>query len=191
MFATLLVADGRAVELDAQLARLAGSLDALHGLPLPDVEARIAAAARELGNGRLRVDVTADALVTLVSGPPPATTSVALRPWTVPGGLGPHKWRDRRLVDALTAASDGAVPLLVDADGAVLEAAWANVFVRGRDGVLRTPPADGRILPGVRRAALLAEGAIEAELTLDDLEAAREIVLTSALRAVPATLARP
>jgi para-aminobenzoate synthetase/4-amino-4-deoxychorismate lyase len=190
VFATLLVADGRAMALEAQLARLAGSLGALYGLALPGLAERIAAAARELGDGRLRVDVTADGIVSLVGGPPPATASVVLRPWTVPGGLGPHKWRDRRLVDALTAASDGAVPLLVDADGAALEAAWANVFARGADGVLRTPPADGRILPGIRRAALLAEGAVEASLTLDDLEAACEIVLTSALRAMPATLAR-
>jgi para-aminobenzoate synthetase/4-amino-4-deoxychorismate lyase len=191
VFATLLIAGGRAVALEAQLARLAGSLDALYGRTVPDLGERIAAAARELGDGRLRVDVTADGIVTLVCGPPPATGAVVLHPWTLPGGLGPHKWRDRRLVDALTAASGGAVPLLVDADGAVLEASWANVFARGADGVLCTPPADGRILPGIRRAALLAEGAVEAKLTFEDLAAASELILTSALRAVPATLAAP
>ena len=188
VFATLLVADGRADALEAQLARLRGSLDVLYGLPLPDLEARIAAAATELGDGRLRIDVTADGAVSFTTGPPPADAPVAIRPWTVPGGLGPHKWRDRRLVDALTAASGGAVPLLVDADGAVLEAAWANLFVRGPDGIWRTPPADGRLLAGIRRAALLAEGAVEAELTLGDLAASGELLLTSALRAVPARL---
>jgi para-aminobenzoate synthetase/4-amino-4-deoxychorismate lyase len=188
VFATLLVADGRADALDEQLARLAGSLDALYGLPLPDLEARIAAAARLVGDGRLRVDVTADGAVAFTTGPPPANAPVPIRPWTVPGGLGPHKWRDRRLVDALTAASEGAVPLLVDADGAVLEASRANVFARGADGIWRTPPADGRILPGIRRATLLAEGAVEAPLMLADLAAATQILLTSAARAQPARL---
>ena len=40
-----------------------------------------------------------------------------------------------------------------------------------RDGRLLTPPARLGLLPGVLRASLLAEGrAVEAELTLDDLE---------------------
>jgi para-aminobenzoate synthetase/4-amino-4-deoxychorismate lyase len=190
VFATVLVQDGRAVALAAQLERLAGSLHALYDLAAPaGLAARVEAEARRLGAGRLRIDATPDGAVALSTGPPPGTDPATLRPWTLPGGLGPHKWRDRRLLDALTAASDGAVPLLVDADGAVLEAAWANVFARGADGALRTPPADGRILPGIRRATLLADGAIEAPLTLDDLAAARELLLTSALRAVPARLA--
>ncbi len=45
-------------------------------------------------------------------------------------------------------------PLLVDADGTVLEAAWGNVWVLEGDALL-TPPADGRILPGVTRSLLL------------------------------------
>jgi para-aminobenzoate synthetase/4-amino-4-deoxychorismate lyase len=190
VFATILAEAGRAVALGAQLDRLAASVSTLygHGLP-PGLAGDIEAASAALRTGRIRVDVTADGVVALTTGAPPGGGPVVLRPWTLPGGLGPHKWRDRRLVDALTAASDGAVPLLVDADGAVLEAAWANVFARGPDGVLRTPPADGRILPGIRRAALLAEGAVEAPLTLGDLAAADALLLTSALRAVAARLA--
>jgi para-aminobenzoate synthetase/4-amino-4-deoxychorismate lyase len=188
VFATVLVEAGRPVALAAQLERLAASLAALYGLPAPDLTARAEAAARQLGAGRLRIDAAPDGAVELSTGPPPGDDPVVLWPWTLPGGLGPHKWRDRRLIDALTAASGGAVPLLVDADGLVLEAAWANVFARGADGVLRTPPADGRILPGIRRGALLAGGAVEAQLTLDDLADAGELLLTSALRAVPARL---
>ena len=37
-------------------------------------------------------------------------------------------------------------PLLLDADGTMLEAAWASVLIE-RDGVLYTPREDGRILP--------------------------------------------
>jgi para-aminobenzoate synthetase/4-amino-4-deoxychorismate lyase len=134
------------------------------------------------------VDVAAGGAIEVTTGPPPTQDAVTLLPWTVPGGIGPHKWRDRRLIDALTAASHGATPLLLDADGLVLEASWANVFALGPDGVWRTPPADGRILPGIGRAARIATGAIEVPLTLDDLAAARRIELTSALRAVAATL---
>lgn len=48
-----------------------------------------------------------------------------------------------------------AVPLLVDLDGALLEAAWANLLLVTADGALVTPPLDGRILPGVTRARTL------------------------------------
>ncbi len=46
------------------------------------------------------------------------------------------------------------MPLLVDADGSVLEAAWGNFWLLEGDALV-TPPADGRILPGVTRALLL------------------------------------
>jgi para-aminobenzoate synthetase/4-amino-4-deoxychorismate lyase len=194
VFETLRVADGRPVALEAHLARLAASARALYGLALPDGLAERAAAAATAPSagaspdGRLRIDLRPDGTMTLATGPLPASDPLALRAWTVPGGLGPHKWADRRLVEALEAASDGAAVLLVDAGGAVLEAGRANVFARGSDGIVRTPPADGRILPGVHRARLLAEGAaIEAELSLDDLLAATDVWLTSALRSVPVT----
>jgi para-aminobenzoate synthetase/4-amino-4-deoxychorismate lyase len=67
----------------------------------------------------------------------------------------------------------------------VLEAAWANVWIEDGDGALLTPPADGRILPGVTRASLLAlPAAREAALTLADLGRARAILLTSSVRLV-------
>jgi para-aminobenzoate synthetase/4-amino-4-deoxychorismate lyase len=191
VFETLLVRDGRVVELDRHLQRLAASLAALYGRALPaGLDERIAAAARSLpGAGRVRVDAGPGG-VTVVGGALPPDPPATLRVWTVPGGVGPHKWADRRLLAALEVASPGATPLLVDADGAILETTRANVFARGRDGVLRTPPADGRILPGIRRATLLADGAaVEAELSLDDLRAAVELVVTSALRTVTVALA--
>ena len=88
-----------------------------------------------------------------------------LHPYTLPGGLGAHKWRDRTLVDALT-----QTPLLLDADGTVLEAGWANVLIR-RGGILLRPRADGRILPGTTLPP-----AEEADLTLADLRRADEIL---------------
>ena len=72
-------------------------------------------------------------------------------PALLPGGLGRHKWVDRRLLAGLEQRL-GAVPLLVDLDGDVLEAAFANIWIAEHD-VLVTPPLDGRFLPGTARGA--------------------------------------
>ena len=102
-----------------------------------------------------------------------------LHPYTLPGGLGAHKWRDRTLVDALR-----QTPLLLDADGTVLEAGWANVLIR-RGGILLRPRADGCILAGTSLPA-----AEEADLTLTDLRRADEILVSSSIAGVaPAVLA--
>jgi len=133
----------------------------------------------------LRIDApTADRSRLRYPAPPPGT--VVLRPVPLPGGLGPHKWRDRRLLEAYEADDPAAMPLLLDADGRVLEASRASVVVRAPDGTLYTPPADGRILPGITRALA---GARERELTVEDLRAAPALYIASALRGLhPATL---
>ena len=112
-----------------------------------------------------------------------APAAVALEPRALSGGLGRHKWLDRPQDPAW---------LAVDLDGTVLEAAWANVFLLDDDGVLVTPPADGRILPGLTRSRLLAAEHLStrvAPILLDELTGARAIVLTSSVRlATPAGL---
>jgi len=136
-------------------------------------------------DGRLRVLLAPDGAVAVEAhAEPAAATDVALQPRALAGGLGPHKWLDR------PHAPDW---LAVDLDGTVLEAAWANVWIETADGALLTPPADGRILPGITRARLLAHAsAREARLTLTDLRAARAILLTSSVRLVsPAGLRQP
>ncbi|MDQ3742171.1 MAG: aminotransferase class IV, partial [Actinomycetota bacterium] len=62
----------------------------------------------------------------------------------------------------------------------VLEAAWANVVIVEGDALI-TPPDDGRILPGVGRAALAAT---EDEVDLQRLERADAVLLVNALRGV-------
>jgi para-aminobenzoate synthetase/4-amino-4-deoxychorismate lyase len=182
VFETLLVADGEAQRLDAHLARLAGSLTELYGRALPaGLEARAHALARTArGRARLRIDVVPPADAELsIAAVRPRELPIVLHPYTLPGGLGAHKWRDRALVDALT-----QTPLLLDADGAVLEAGWANVLIR-RGGIVLTPRNDGRILPGTS----LPE-AEEADLTLADLRGADEILVCSSIAGVvPAVLA--
>ncbi len=105
------------------------------------------------------------------------------------GGLGPHKWADRRPLDAIATP---ALPLLFDQGDEVLEAGRANVFA-GRDGALFTPADDGRILPGIARAGAIAaarEAGIEVRegpLTRADLFAADEVFLTGSIRGVEPT----
>jgi para-aminobenzoate synthetase/4-amino-4-deoxychorismate lyase len=118
-----------------------------------------------------------------------------LEPFTVPGGIGPHKWIDRQLLAGLASVvAAGVEPLLCDLDGFVLETARANLFMVSVDGVLVTPPADGRILPGVSRARVLQRAA-ELGLTTDirplglgELSEAAELFLTGSLAGVEPAL---
>ena len=188
VFETVLVEDGRAVALEAHLERLAASMRSLYGVALPPTVAAgaRAAAAETRERSRLRVQSDPGGAVRITvssAGPLYALQYPArLEPFTLPGGLGAHKWRDRRLLDALAALARGAVPLLIDTDGCVLEAAHANVWIV-EDDELITPPADGRILPGTVRAAILAGGraAREESIDLDRLACADEVFLTSSI----------
>lgn len=185
VFETLLARAGRVQALDAHLQRLSDSVAKLYGSTLPaDLTERVRALAEnDPRPRRLRVRAIPahELLIELTSSTPPGSTGVTCHPVVVSGGLGPHKWVDRRLVDGL--GRDGSVPLLIDSDGELLEAAWANVWLI-EDGQLLTPPADGRILPGVTRALLLAldPAAREGPITLARARAADAVFLTSALR---------
>ena len=161
MFETLLVRGGELVAVEEHVDRLAASAAELYGLALDrakladDLRERVARRCPTVSSAR--VVLRPDGALTAETAPlPDASAPLTLAPVVVPGGLGAHKWRDRRLVDALTAAVGTATPLLVDLDGTLLEASWGNVFVVDGDGALSTPPLDGRILPGVTRARTLA-----------------------------------
>ena len=204
VFETLRVVNGEVQALEAHVKRLESSLRELYGQPLPsEALARLHATyARDAPRGavqRMRIDVEPrdgrlGVAIAVDAARPDITAPVALAPVTLPGGLGAHKWRDRSLLDSL--GSD-PVPLLVDEDGSVLEAAWANVWtLRGQR--LTTPPASGRILAGVTRALLLERAsalgltATEQPIMFDELRAADAIVLTSSVRlAVAAGLGAP
>jgi para-aminobenzoate synthetase/4-amino-4-deoxychorismate lyase len=187
---TLAVHDHEAIEIDLHLGRLAASAASVLGRGLePGLRDALIDAARDAppGRHRLRVDVGPDGTSFALRPAAPASPApIALAPVLLPGGLGAHKWRDRALVEAL-AAELGAVPLIIDADGAVLEAAHANLFLV-EDDMLITPPADGRLLPGVTRARVLAAGGPEAvreePVDLDRLQAADAALLTSSVALV-------
>jgi para-aminobenzoate synthetase/4-amino-4-deoxychorismate lyase len=194
VFETLLVQDGRPGRLEQHLARLSASLAELYGAELdPGVAARALDAAAGAGAGRARMRILAEhdgsVAITLSHSPIPDAPAEAalLTPFLLPGGLGAHKWSDRRLLEELAACAPGTVPLLLDTDGQVLEAAHANVWIV-EDATLLTPPADGRILPGITRAGLLSgePSAREEPLELARLEKAEAVFLTSSI-----TLRRP
>ncbi len=188
VFDTALVVDGRVVEGAAHRERFGAST----GLDAGPASDAAVAALEGAGAWRLRVDD--------VDGRPVTTTSAVARPavleggWDeveialveVPGGLGPHKWVDRDLVQDLERRHAPFVPVLCDGDE-VLEATWGNVLaVVG--GCLCTPPLDGRILPGVTRRALL-DIAVDlgvpvaiGPLGADQLATADAVLLTSAVR---------
>jgi para-aminobenzoate synthetase/4-amino-4-deoxychorismate lyase len=198
VFETLLVRGGVPVDARAHLARLARSVSALYGEEPPDdLHARVVAAAAAAPLQRLRVvaapsgsvpgalhiEIDAEPLA-----PEPAPDAVTLAPAVLPGGLGAHKWRDRRLLDELAERLD-AVPLLLDLDGDVLEAAYANLFIVEGTHLI-TPPLDGRQLPGTVRARVLAlHPALEERISLDRVAAADELLLASSIRGIhPARL---
>jgi para-aminobenzoate synthetase/4-amino-4-deoxychorismate lyase len=198
VFETLLVLGGRPVELAAHMARLRASVGALFAAPVPDgAREALLERAQGLRVGRARLDVAPDRSGVLAADVRTAPVDPAivfpgidrgarLVPLTVPGGWGAHKWADRALLDAH--APDGGVSLIVDEDGTVLEAARANVFIVEGETIL-TPPADGRILPGVTRARVIELLAAREEIvSLERLATADEVFLTGAVRGIePAT----
>ena len=196
VFSTLLVRDAAAVDLEAHLARLRGSVETLYGQTLPgDLERRVEEAVAGRAGGRLRLlvapangDVAAVEVACEQWAAADDPESLTLVAFALPGGLGAHKWRDRRLLAELERRG-GGVPLFVDLDGEVLEAGHANVWIV-EDATLVTPPLDGRLLAGAvrqRLPAAAAEAGLEAReepLTLARVAAADEVLLTSSLRGV-------
>ena len=142
---------------------------------LPEITARSAAGAQQIP-----------------TRPAAAAEEITLRPMTVAGGIGGQKWRDRRLLAELAvragAAADEQV-LITDETGEILETDKANVFAV-IDGVLLTPPADGRLLPGTTRAAIMRAARDhgirvgQKPLTLDELADASEVFVTNAVAGV-------
>lgn len=198
VFETLLVVGGEPMEAAGHLNRLGRSLAEIYGVELPGGASELLhATAAGVDLGRLRVTAVPRAEVVdidLEARPvdpalmfPPA--GAALREVDRPGGHGPHKWVDRRGMDHPDA---GPGQLICDGPD-LLEAGWANLFAV-REGTLWTPPADGRILAGMARAAVLeiarGEGieTQEQPLSASDLLEADETFLTNSIRGIePAT----
>lgn len=85
-----------------------------------------------------------------------------------------HKTSDRGFYEdaqAVARTHGAQETIFVREDGLLTEGCVTNLFVRGPDGILLTPPARLGLLPGVLRQSLLEQGlAREAELRIEDLE---------------------
>lgn len=202
IFESLLICGGRAIELDAHLTRLQESAHLLYGISLPDRLASDVVAQARRGSPCARLAIDLDPRrgpghqITYRSRElspgtvfPPAAGGIEVEILRLHNGLGAHKWRDRRLVDDGSGPDEHLQPLIVDAEGRVLETGRGNLFAI-RDGVLRTPPLDGRILPGIGRRRVLEIAARRGlavrvgDVTLDDLAGAQEAFSTNAVRGI-------
>jgi para-aminobenzoate synthetase/4-amino-4-deoxychorismate lyase len=177
VFETILAVDGEPVLLDQHLGRLAASVRELYGERLPQ---RIDLDVPGAGAWRIRIVFEPGRGITVEWLPAsfPAEPLPEPEPLVLPGGLGAHKWVDRALVE-------GQEPLIVDLSGELLETGSGNLFIVEGD-TLVTPPADGRILPGVTRAEVLrlAGSAREEAIDLERMRAADEVFVTSAIRVI-------
>ncbi len=203
VFDTLLITDGVAVDVGAHVARLDSSVRAVYGQTVRAglEEAVHRKAAGLVGRHALRIDAVPaggggaagpraadDVRVRMTTRP--ITDDVdawSLVPRVIAGGLGAHKWVDRRAL--AHEARPGRDLLVLDADGSVLETGRASLFLVHDDGV-HTPPLDGRILPGTGRARvidrLLDAGipVVQHRITTGDVARATEVFVTNALRGV-------
>lgn len=185
---------------DRHLARLAATA-AHFGLPFAArPELRAAAGALLLANGHsgdvLRLQLvpgTSGVAVVLTTRARSPVSRVRLLPTVVarPAGGPPadRKAAPRTFYDGvLQQAQDGGADdgIVVDRDGAVLETATCNLWLR-LDGVWTTPPLDGRVLPGIARAVLLerarANGVevVERSVDLGHLASAGALAVTNAV----------
>jgi len=212
LFETIRVYRGDAPWWDAHWTRLSAGAHRL-ALPLPD-QAQVRSEARMLfddgGDGVLKLLVTRGAGARGYAPPATAipTWSVARHP--LPAVVAPLRLHPcslrlavqpalaglkhcNRLEQVLARAEADAAGadegLLLDADGHVVSATAANLFVL-RGGAWLTPPVDRCGVAGVCRAQLLpALGASETRLACDDVAGAEALFLCNAVRGILAVAA--
>lgn len=210
VFETLKVLAGEPLALTRHLNRLVRSCSIL-GLQPPDVGAIRAAVGEVIGSepeashlGRLRITCTGGTgplasdrevgsqttIIALRSMQPwPAATSVVLVPWARnerSAVVGAKTTSYAENVVALDWAhqrgfSEG---LFANTRGELCEGTGTNVFVV-KEGRVLTPPTASGCLAGITRELLLDWGlAAEATLSIEDLQTAEEVFVTSSTRDV-------
>jgi len=197
---TLRLDDGAFVDVEAHLARMAEA--AAHfgfASPIDSARAALDALRGAHAGGRWRVRLLASRAgvaraqaFALAPTPSPVRVRLAERP--LAGSTGEFvrfKTTQRAHYDAFAPAADEAFDtLLWNERGELTEFTRGNVALR-IDGRWLTPAFSCGLLPGIARARLLREGAIdEAVLTRDDLARAEALAFFNSLRGwLPATLA--
>ncbi|MFA7248887.1 MAG: aminotransferase class IV [Dehalococcoidia bacterium] len=212
-FETMLARGGRVFRVEAHLDRLEAGLRGMGVAPPP--RASTVAAIEEtlrangLPDASVRLTVTAGSgrspdlraarapCVIVTADPPPArpapprlqvaTARIDARRPLAGAKSGQFLTYLLARAEVRDAGADDA--LLLNHDGAVVEAAAANIFIL-RDGGLETPPIADGPLPGITRAALievarsLGVPVMERTLRVPDLARAAAILLTSSIAGI-------
>jgi para-aminobenzoate synthetase/4-amino-4-deoxychorismate lyase len=186
--------------LELHLQRMEGSADYFgfrfdRGLVQEALEKAVAG--WQDGPARVRVTLARDGSVEASMSPAPQDSSKPLqlaiddRPVDPTDAMLFHKTTRRERYDRARARHPGADDvLLVNTRGEVTESTIANVAVK-LGQAWWTPPVDCGLLPGVGRAAMLAEGSLaERRISVEELRGAEGIALVSSVRGFrPAALA--
>ncbi len=212
-FETMLARNGRVFRLGAHLDRIEGGLRAMRVAPplCADLERAVVEtlAANGLSEASVRLTVTAGhghvpdlraasaplVIVTVDALPPrPASPRLLVVATRIDARRALAAAKSAQFlpyllarVEAREAGFDDAV--LLNHDGAVVEAATANLFIVRNDGI-ETPRIEDGPLPGVTRAALIevARGlgvtVAERRIDLGDLALAEAVLLTSSVAGV-------
>jgi branched-chain amino acid aminotransferase len=206
LFETLRVDGGLPLDVDAHLDRLLAGLERI-GIGLPedrsDLSRAVAAVAEQAPRpvARMRITITRQPtrLITAAPYTPPSSGCVDVivlpEPWidsrSPLAGLKSLSWQANRLALARAEQAGAFEALLLNERGRLAEGSRSNVIV-GLDGELVTPPLTDGCLPGTVRRRLLEAGLVkERSVGLEELLAAREILLTNSLiGVVPAAVSR-
>ena len=204
LFETILVRQGKAQHLQLHTGRLAGSALVL-GIPhsMYDISKAIECACENIPKDvdyRLRLDLDHSGKPSWQISPiNPLAESVKIfgasdilsdpnKAILYSGNiLLRHKVSNRDLYDqAWKRAEDlgGFDALFINEQGFVTEGGRSSIFIKSGDCWL-TPPVSAGLLPGVMRSIILNDpqwNAHEANLTIDDVQNAKEIMLSNALR---------
>jgi para-aminobenzoate synthetase/4-amino-4-deoxychorismate lyase len=208
LFESILIQDSQAQRLEAHLARIASSAHAL-GIPFDakqakDMITQTCASQNPQQLHRLRLDLnSAGNFSVRTETLEPLRGSVQLF-WAKDVLANPaaavmhsgdvllqHKTDRRSTYDAAWQAAvhrGGFDALFINEEGFVTEGGRTSVFIKPKQGnEWLTPPLSAGVLPGIMRNQILSDPiwkAREANLTIDDVVIADEIILTNALRGV-------
>lgn len=150
-----------------------GHADDVLRLSLVPSQARVQVVLSSRSRSPVRVVKLTPTLVERPEGAPPADVKAE-----------PRRFYDEVRQQAQDEEADDGI--VVGVDGAVLEAAFGNLWLR-LNGSWVTPGLDGRVLPGIGRAVLLEQAAaagvpcVERAVTLADLHAAEALAHSNAV----------
>ena len=204
LFETIAISKGAALRLDEHLRRIQSSALALRiHFDYSAAEKLIANTCESLDNNlsyRLRLDLAPNGELSVASAVIHQTNEPVKIFWakdilsgdvTMFSGdaLLRHKVSKRALYDQAWQEAvklGGFDALFLNEQGFLTEGGRTSIFVKPQGSTeWLTPPVSAGLLPGVMRAALLADptmNAREANLTIDDVSMAEEIILSNALR---------